>query len=189
MESILQSLSENNIKARLEALPRLEQAVQNKELDTVDAAPAISLLAACLTDNNFRVCQGALTVIGLLVEQLGDDFRQYTSTIMPGVVEKLGDAKAPVCAAAVEIIDGLVGIVGPAEMYDSLVSSFMHKNWRVRQQLVLLFNEHLTSVDLRSLPVTELIPTILQLLNDIRPDVREAAIECIVELYVSPASA
>ena len=41
----------------------------------------IVAVAGCLKDNNFRVCQGALSVLGALVVEMGEEFRPYVATV------------------------------------------------------------------------------------------------------------
>eukprot|EP01045_Picozoa_sp_COSAG04_P025656 COSAG04_NODE_3405_length_2844_cov_3.814208_5_plen_74_part_00 len=38
-------------------------------------------VAGCLKDNNFRVCQGSLSVLAILIEQMGEDFRPFVGTV------------------------------------------------------------------------------------------------------------
>ena len=46
-----------------------------------DQGEVIVAVAGCLKDNNFRVCQGALSVLGTLVVEMGEDFRPYVGTV------------------------------------------------------------------------------------------------------------
>eukprot|EP01052_Picozoa_sp_SAG31_P021903 SAG31_NODE_1718_length_7457_cov_3.659418_2_plen_189_part_00 len=56
-------------------------------------------------------------------------------------------------------------------------------NSRSKQQVAMLFTDSLVAYELRSLPVAKMVPVILGFLNDVKPDAREAAIDCLVELY------
>ena len=46
-----------------------------------DHGEVIVAVAGCLKDNNFRVCQGALSVLGTLVVEMGEEFRPYVATV------------------------------------------------------------------------------------------------------------
>lgn len=48
-----------------------------------DQGEVIVAVAGCLKDNNFRVCQGALSVLGALVVEMGEEFRPYVGTVRP----------------------------------------------------------------------------------------------------------
>ena len=53
-------------------------------------------VAGCLKDNNFRVCQGSLSVLAILIEQMGEDFRPFVGTVCrePAAAAQL-PARAP----------------------------------------------------------------------------------------------
>ncbi len=46
-----------------------------------DQGAVIVAVAGCLKDNNFRVCQGALSVLAALVVEMGEEFRPYVGTV------------------------------------------------------------------------------------------------------------
>ena len=183
MESLLGALEQKDIKTRLEVLPRLESAVEDGQLEPEDVARAVAILAGCTKDNNFRVCQGALSVLAILVRQLSDEFRAHIPTVMPGIINTLGDPKQPVRSAAVTVVTALMKVVGPSVTYEYLMPSLSKMNSRCKQQVAVLFTDNLATYELRALPVSKMTPAILGFLNDVKPDVREAAINCIVELY------
>ena len=46
-----------------------------------DKSEVVVAVAGCLKDNNFRVCQGSLSVLAILIEQMGEDFRPFVGTV------------------------------------------------------------------------------------------------------------
>jgi hypothetical protein len=73
-----------------------------------DQGEVITAVAKCLKDNNFRVCQGSLSVLGTLVVEMGEDFRPYVGTVgcrecMPSLRARRALASPPhpaACACA-----------------------------------------------------------------------------------------
>ena len=58
----------------------------------------IQAVAGCLKDNNFRVVQGSLSVLGILVEQMGQDFQPFVGTVgRPRTRKPSSSRRCPAC--------------------------------------------------------------------------------------------
>lgn len=99
------------------------------------------------------------------------------------MIEKLGDNKQPVRDAATSTIEGVMSVVGSAEVFDQLTQAFGHKKWQLRQQLAILTERTLAGPQARGVPLAEVVPLVAKLLNDQQPAVRTAAMHALVEVY------
>lgn len=120
-----------------------------------------------------------------LADRLGTDFRPYLSTVLPAVVDRLGDAKDTVREKAQLLILKLLerSVLTPQNLLEKLTPFFNHKNAKIREEilrcLVNILNEHGS----QSIHLSKFIPSIVKLLSDPTATVRDIAFSTIVELY------
>ena len=83
-----------------------------------------------------QIAQRALESFTELVHRLGQDFNAYTSTILPHVVDRLGDSRDTVREKAQLLLQKLVEcrVLTAQSLLDKLVGCFKHKNAKVREE-------------------------------------------------------
>ncbi len=134
-------------RERYRAIQDAQQYVeQHGELDD-EAAPAlVDTLQPALSDANPKVAQGALELLGTLVERLGEEFAPFLAGLWTPLIERLGDAKGGQRERAVDLAVAIATIVVPAvEALDRLRPAFEHKNWRTRESVLLVLARTLAS--------------------------------------------
>ncbi|KAL3286277.1 hypothetical protein HHI36_000786 [Cryptolaemus montrouzieri] len=120
-----------------------------------------------------------------LIDRLGTDFRPYLQTVLPNVIDRLGDAKDTVREKAQLLLLKLLerNVLTPQSLLEKLTPGFTHKNAKIREEvlrcLVNTLNEHGT----HSLTLNKFIPDIVKLLSDSTAPVRDTAFQTIVDLY------
>lgn len=82
-----------------------------------------------------------------LVDRLGHDFRPYLQTVLPAVIDRLGDARDTVREKAQLLILKLLerAVLSPHALLEKLTPGFTHKNAKIREEvlrcLVNILNE------------------------------------------------
>lgn len=82
-----------------------------------------------------------------LVDRLGHDFRPYLQTVLPVVIDRLGDSKDTVREKAQLLILKLLerSVSTPQHLLEKLSPGFTHKNAKIREEvlrcLVNIINE------------------------------------------------
>ncbi|KAK9875379.1 hypothetical protein WA026_007774 [Henosepilachna vigintioctopunctata] len=131
------------------------------------------------------VSSNGIEVMTYLIDRLGIDFRPYLQTVLPNVIDRLGDAKDTVREKAQLLILKLLerNVLTPQSLLEKLTPCFSHKNAKIREEvlrcLVNTLNEHGT----QSLTLNKFIPDIVKLLSDPTPPVRDTASQTLVDLY------
>lgn len=120
-----------------------------------------------------------------LIVRLGQDFNAYTSTILPHVLDRLGDSRDTVREKAQLLLHKLMECrcVSPQSLLDKLTVCFKHKNAKVREEFLQTIVNALNEYGTQSLSVKTYIQPIVLLLGDPTPTVRDAAIQTLVEIY------
>lgn len=133
----------------------------------------------------FQIAQRALEAFTELIVRLGQDFNAYTSTILPHVVDRLGDSRDTVREKAQLLLHKLMEcrVVSPQSLLDKLTVCFKHKNAKVREEFLQTIVNALNEYGTQSLSVKTYIQPIVLLLGDPAPTVRDAAVQTLVEIY------
>lgn len=74
-------------------------------------------------------------------------------------------------------------VTTPQEVFNVLVDAFGHKNWRVRGNVVSIFETALTKFGQTSMKISAMLPKMLPLLADQNGQVREACACALTEVY------
>lgn len=141
-------------------------------------------LVPWIASSNFKVsCQG-LELMGLIAERMGQSFKPHITGIISPVVDRLGDSKQVVRDQALNLIFKLISPVSsPQFVFDLLGQSFNHKNWRVREVLMICLTKTINRFTASSIQINKITPHIVKLLSDPTGQVRDTAVNTIVEIY------
>lgn len=73
-----------------------------------------------------------------IIQRLGHDFNAYTSSVLPHVVDRLGDNRDTVREKAQLLLHKLmeVRVLTPQQLLDKLFNCFKHKNAKVREEFL-----------------------------------------------------
>ncbi|XP_028765579.1 CLIP-associated protein [Neltuma alba] len=187
MEQVLELARSKDTKERMAGVERLYQLLEasRKSLTLSEVTSLVDCCLDLLKDNNFRVSEGALQALASAAVLSGDHFKLHFDALFPAVVDRLGDGKQPVRDAARRLLLTLMEVSSPTIIVERAgFFAWTHRSWRVREE----FARTVTSAIglFASIELTlqrAILPSVLQLLNDPNPGVREAAILCIEEMY------
>ncbi|KAH9492417.1 hypothetical protein Btru_051059 [Bulinus truncatus] len=106
------------------------------------------------------VSLNGLEVLCLMVDRMGENFKPHVTTVLPAVVDRLGDSKDQVRDMAQQLLLKLMMPAStPQYVFDRLGPAFTHKLWHVKEGVLLTLQ------------------------NTINRQVREAATNSLVEIY------
>lgn len=170
--------------AGVERLYELLEA-SRKSLNSAETTALVDCCLDLLKDNNFRVSQGALQALASAAVLSGEHLKLHFNALVPAAVERLGDAKQPVREAARRLLLTLMEISSPTIIVERAGSyAWSHKSWRIREEFARTVTSAIGLFASTELTLQRaVLPSILQMLNDPNPGVREAAIVCIEEMY------
>ncbi|CAA0825734.1 CLIP-associated protein [Striga hermonthica] len=192
MEEALELARAKDTKERMAGVERLHQLLEASR-KTLSSSEVTSLVDVCLDllkDNNFRVSQGALQALASAAVLSGEHLKLHFNALVPAVVERLGDAKQPVRDAARRLLLTLMEVSSPTIIVERAGSyAWAHRSWRVREEIARTVTSAISLFGSTELPLQRaILPSILQMLNDPNPGVREAATSCIEEMYTQAGS-
>lgn len=85
-----------------------------------------------------QIAQRALEAFTELIIRLGPDFGAYTPSILPHVVDRLGDSRDTVREKAQLLLQSLMEhrVIPPQQLLDKLTTCFKHKNAKIREEFL-----------------------------------------------------
>ncbi|NXY41105.1 CLAP1 protein, partial [Ceuthmochares aereus] len=125
-----------------------------------------------------------IDIISALVSRLQDRFKAQIGTVLPSLLDRLGDSKDSVReqdqALLLKIMEQAAN---PQYVWDRMLGGFKHKNFRTREGICLCLIATLNASGAQSLTLSKIVPHICNLLGDPNSQVRDAAINSLVEIY------
>uniref|UniRef100_A0A8C1V3A1 Cytoplasmic linker associated protein 2 n=1 Tax=Cyprinus carpio TaxID=7962 RepID=A0A8C1V3A1_CYPCA len=144
----------------------------------------IDELTGWVNSSNYKVALLGIDIVSAFVDRLTERFRSYIITVVPALVDRLGDAKDQVREQAQALILKLMEQTAtPMYVWERLFSGFKHKNFRSREGLCLCLVATLNAYGAQPLSLSKFVPHLCSLTGDQNPQVREAAMTSLVEVY------
>jgi CLIP-associating protein 1/2 len=103
-----------------------------------DIGLLIDGLIPWMQSSNYKVSSNGIEVMTYLIDRLGTDFRPYLQTVLPNVIDRLGDAKDTVREKAQLLILKLLerNALSPQVLLEKLIPGFTHKNAKIREEVL-----------------------------------------------------
>ncbi|XP_068189316.1 CLIP-associating protein 2 isoform X4 [Antennarius striatus] len=144
----------------------------------------IDELTGWVNSSNFKVALLGIDICGAFVERMGERFKGYLGTVLPALVDRLGDSKDQVREnSQVVILRCMERTASPMYVWERLLPSFKHKNFRSREGICLCLSATLSTHGAQPLSLSKLVPHLCLLTGDQNPQVREASITTLVDIY------
>uniref|UniRef100_A0A8D2LEQ1 Cytoplasmic linker associated protein 1 n=1 Tax=Varanus komodoensis TaxID=61221 RepID=A0A8D2LEQ1_VARKO len=142
------------------------------------------LATSWVNSSNYKVVLLGLDILSALVSRLQDRFKAQIGTVLPSLIDRLGDSKDSVReqdqALLLKIMEQAAN---PQYVWDRILGGFKHKNFRTREGICLCLIATLNASGAQSLTLSKIVPHICNLLGDPNSQVRDAAINSLVEIY------
>ncbi|XP_059412300.1 CLIP-associating protein 2 isoform X12 [Carassius carassius] len=190
MDYFYKQVLQKDVTRRLQVGPDLidylsdPQRSGDVEQDKSRLDKTIDELSGWVNSSNYKVALLGIDIVSAFVDRMTDHFRGYIGTVVPALVDRLGDAKDQVREQAQELILKLMEQTAtPMYVWERLCPGFKHKNFRSREGLCLCLVATLNAFGAQTLSLSKFVPHLCSLTGDQNPQVREAAITTLVEVY------
>ncbi|XP_077072955.1 CLIP-associating protein 1a isoform X8 [Siphateles boraxobius] len=137
-----------------------------------------------VNSSNFKLALLGIDLLSALVTRLQDRFRHHVGTVLPSLIDRLGDAKDQVRDQdQILLLKIMEQSASPQYIWDRMLGGFKHKNNRTREGVCLCLISTLSTYGAQGLTLSKIVPHICNLLGDPTSQVRDAAMSCLVEIY------
>ncbi|XP_031725843.1 CLIP-associating protein 1a isoform X4 [Anarrhichthys ocellatus] len=134
--------------------------------------------------SNFKVALLGLDLLSALVTRLQERFRAHVGTVLPSLIDRLGDSKDQVRDQDQTVLLKIMEqAASPQYVWDRMLGGFKHKNNRTREGVCLCLIATLSTHGAQGLTLSKIVPHICNLLGDPTSQVRDGAMSCLVEIY------
>ncbi|XP_067686720.1 CLIP-associating protein 1-like isoform X22 [Haliotis asinina] len=134
--------------------------------------------------SNYKISVNGLEVLCLMVDRMGEEFKPHVTSVLPAVIDRLGDSKDQVRDKAQDLLLKLMmPASSPQYVFERLTGAFTHKLWHVREGVLVCLQNTINRYGARCLQLSKLVPAICKLLEDQSGPVREAAVNTLTEIY------
>ncbi|XP_060033942.1 CLIP-associating protein 1 isoform X1 [Erinaceus europaeus] len=142
------------------------------------------LATSWVNSSNYKVALLGMDILSALVTRLQDRFKAQIGTVLPSLIDRLGDAKDSVREQDQTLLLKIMDQAAtPQYVWDRMLGGFKHKNFRTREGTCLCLVATLNASGAHTLTLNKIVPHICNLLGDPNSQVRDAAINSLVEIY------
>ncbi|XP_045565352.1 CLIP-associating protein 2 isoform X23 [Salmo salar] len=160
------------------------QRSSDVEQDKPRLDKTVDELTGWVNSSNYKVALLGIDIAGAFVDRLGERFRGYLGTVVPALVDRLGDSKDQVREQSQTVILRCMEVTAsPMYVWERLLPGFKHKNFRSREGVCLVLCATLNTYGAQPLSLSKIVPYLCSLTGDQNPQVREAATASLVDVY------
>ncbi|XP_073682466.1 CLIP-associating protein 1-A [Garra rufa] len=143
-----------------------------------------SLATSWVNASNFKVALLGMDIVSALVTRLQERFKTHIGTVLPSLIDRLGDSKDQVRDQALSLLLKIMDqAANPQYVWDRMLAGFRHKNNRTREAVCFCLISTLNVYGAHGLTLSKIVPHICHLLGDPTSQVRDGAMNCLVEIY------
>nr|XP_046180711.1 CLIP-associating protein 1-B-like isoform X6 [Oncorhynchus gorbuscha] len=137
-----------------------------------------------VNSSNFKVALLGMDILSALVTRLQERFRTQIGTVLPSLIDRLGDSKDQVRDQDQALLQKIMDqAANPQYVWDRMLGGFKHKNNRTRESVCICLIATLNVYGAQGLTLSKIVPHICNLLGDPTSQVRDGAMNCLVEIY------
>ncbi|XP_065804511.1 CLIP-associating protein 2 isoform X30 [Labrus bergylta] len=160
------------------------QRSQDVEQDKPRLDKTVDELTGWVNSSNYKVALLGIDICGAFLDRMGERFKGYLGTVVPALVDRLGDGKDQVREnSQALILRCMEQTASPTYVWEKLLPGFKHKNFRCREGICLCLSAALSVYGAQPLSLSKLVPHICTLTGDQNPQVREASMTTLVDIY------
>ncbi|KAK0134179.1 CLIP-associating protein 1 [Merluccius polli] len=191
MESCLTQVLQKDVGRRLQVGQEIIDYISDKdksndlEHDQTNLDKMVDGIASSwVNSSNFKVALLGLDLLSALVTRLQDRFRAHVGTVLPSLIDRLGDSKDQVRDQDQTLLLKIMEqVASPQYVWDRMLGGFKHKNTRTREGVCLCLIATLSTYGAQGITLSKIVPHICNLLGDPTSQVRDGAINSLVEIY------
>ncbi|XP_071978159.1 CLIP-associating protein 1 [Engystomops pustulosus] len=191
MDYWVAQIQQKDVNKRLQVGPDLidyfsdrQKSVDLEQDQTLLDRMVDGIATSWVNSSNYKVALLGMDMLSALVTRLQDRFKAQVGTVLPSLMDRLGDAKDSVREQdQMLLVKIMEQSSSPQYVWDRMLGGFKHKNFRTREGVCLCLIATLNTYGANSLTLSKIVPHICNLLGDPNSQVRDAAINCLVEIY------
>ncbi|XP_047457762.1 CLIP-associating protein 1a isoform X10 [Mugil cephalus] len=191
MENCLTQVLQKDVGRRLQVGQEIIDYILDKEKshDLEQDQTALDkmvdgIASSWVNSSNFKVALLGLDLLSAVVTRLQERFRAHIGTVLPSLIDRLGDAKDQVREQDQTLLLKIMEQAAtPQYVWDRMLGGFKHKNNRTREGVCLCLIATLNTYGAQGLTLSKIVPHICNLLGDPTSQVRDGAMSCLVEIY------
>ncbi|KAM4538711.1 CLIP-associating protein 2 isoform 3-T3 [Odontesthes bonariensis] len=190
MDYFHQQVLQKDVTRRLQVGQELIEYLNDRhrspdvEQDKPRLDKTIDELTGWVNSSNFKVALLGIDICAAFVDRMGERFKGYLGTVLPALVDRLGDGKDQVREnSQAVILRCMEQTASPAYVWERLLPGFKHKNFRSREGICQCLSSTLSTCGAQHLTLSKLVPHLCTLTGDQNPQVREASITALVDVY------
>uniref|UniRef100_A0A3Q3QHI6 TOG domain-containing protein n=1 Tax=Monopterus albus TaxID=43700 RepID=A0A3Q3QHI6_MONAL len=191
MENCLAQVLQKDVGRRLQVGQEIIDYILDKEKshDLEQDQTALDkmvdgIASSWVNSSNFKVALLGLDLLSALLSRLQERFRAQVGTVLPSLIDRLGDAKDQVRDQDQTLLLKIMEQAAtPQYIWDRMLGGFKHKNNRTREGVCLCLIATLNTYGAQGLTLSKIVPHICNLLGDPTSQVRDGAMNCLVEIY------
>uniref|UniRef100_A0A8C5E8V1 TOG domain-containing protein n=1 Tax=Gouania willdenowi TaxID=441366 RepID=A0A8C5E8V1_GOUWI len=190
MDYFYQQVVQKDVTRRLQVGQDLIDYLSNPqrspdvEQDKPRLDKTIDELTGWVNSSNFKVALLGIDICGAFVDRLGERFKGYLSTVLPALVDRLGDGRDQVRENSQTLILHCMEVVAsPMYVWEKLLPGLKHKNFRSREGICLCLSATISTYGSHTLSLSKLVPHLCSLTGDQNPQVRDASVTALVDIY------
>ncbi|XP_041806683.1 CLIP-associating protein 1a isoform X6 [Chelmon rostratus] len=191
MENCLAQVLQKDVGRRLQVGQEIIDYILDKEKshDLEQDQTALDkmvdgIASSWVNSSNFKVALLGLDLLSAVVTRLQERFRAHVGTVLPSLIDRLGDAKDQVRDQdQILLLKIMEQAATPQYVWDRMLGGFKHKNNRTREGVCLCLIATLNTYGAQGLTLSKIVPHICNLLGDPTSQVRDGAMSSLVEIY------
>uniref|UniRef100_A0A673C8X1 Cytoplasmic linker associated protein 2 n=1 Tax=Sphaeramia orbicularis TaxID=375764 RepID=A0A673C8X1_9TELE len=191
MDYFYQQVQQKDVTRRLQVGQDLIDYVNDPhrspdlEQDKPRLDKTIDELTRWVNSSNFKVALLGIDICNAFVDRMGERFKGYLGTVLPVLVDRLGDGKDQVRDnSQALILRCMEQTASPMYIWERLLPGFKHKNFRTREGICLCLSATLVTYGAQPLSLSKIVPHLCSLTGDQNPQVRrKASITTLVDVY------
>jgi hypothetical protein len=134
-------------------------------------------LVPLLKDNNFRICLSAIVCLRHIAPHLGKLTKPVLNQVCNSVIICFGNGKVEIREQAQLALLDLIHASNVDEVFEFVVAAAKHSNAHIRESVIRFIALAVRELSaLHELSFAELLPVVVETLNDRGSEVREAAV-------------
>ncbi|XP_073732512.1 CLIP-associating protein 1 [Misgurnus anguillicaudatus] len=191
MEYIITQVTQKEVGRRFQVGPEIIDYIldrhksQDLEQDqTMLDRMVDSLATSWVNSSNFKMALLGMDIVSALITRLQERFKTQIGTVLPSLIDRLGDTKDQVRDQAQTLLLKMMDqSATPQYVWDRMLAGFKHKNSRTREAVCFCLISTLNVYGAQGLTLSKIVPHICHLLGDPTSQVRDGAMNCLVEIY------
>lgn len=185
MEVAIDAVVNADAKDRVQAGAALTLAFEDSgNVSDGDAARLLAALTDWVKSNNFKVAIVGIELVKSVVTLAPSASEYHVADIATALRDKaFSDTKEQVRDSGLDLTFNLMEITSPQEVWDVMASGLKHKLPRVKEYSLKCFGRSISKFGVSSLRVGPHLSTLGLMVADRDENVREAAVEALVEVY------